>query len=172
MNPHIHSCSLCVCVTLCIECMLFFLVSIMQRLRTVREHLKRHRLNGALCLMVYSMSVIHLFLLFFNLSFFSKLATFARYQPLPVFHPLTLTLTLSSLCHWEKRERYRILFSPHCAAGLNFACLISLLAAGVCLVISSWILHIPVSADQCPDWKTLLLDMRAGEAWQIYPNCQ
>lgn len=28
------------------------------------------------------------------------------------------------------------------------------------------------SADQCPDWKTLLLAQRDGEPWHINPSCQ
>lgn len=28
------------------------------------------------------------------------------------------------------------------------------------------------SADQCPDWKTLLLAQRDGEPWHIDPSCQ
>lgn len=51
-----------------------------------------------------------------------------RCQPLPTLQPLTSTLTLPCLCHWDESERYHNL-TPTTLQGLNFACLISLFAA-------------------------------------------
>lgn len=79
-----------------------------------------HQLSGAFCLLAHSLFFFlpAFYLLSFLLYFFPKPAATIfslSCQPLPILQPLTLTLTLPCLCHWDKSERYHILsFLPLC----------------------------------------------------------